>query len=262
MDALPVGVIKRAVQTIYDKTVSYLVLRMADIIVTVDSDHFANSKFGKRHKNRTHIEIANGVDDKIFFPLDKRTDDDFIEKKIVLFVGNPLPFKRLDFLMRAIKAVGDPTVILRVVSGGYNINKYKKIAQILNITSQVQFIASGVTRQELNYFYNQARCLVVPSAGAAESFSLVAAEALSAGCPVIVGDFPGVRKRVENNVDGLLFNINSADDLARQIKRLINISWEEREAMGRKGRKKILENYSWDKHIHKLLAIYNKLFPK
>ena len=67
---------------------------------------------------------------------------------------------------------------------------------------------------------SQARMLVLPSLWF-EAQGLVVAEAAAMGVPSIVPDTSGARDWVEDGVDGFWFRGGDADDLARQILRLL-----------------------------------------
>src|SRR3989344_8705570 len=110
MEAGPLGIMKQTLQRIYDAIWAKKILNSAEKVITVDKEHFLASKFGGELVDNKWIEIFNGVDINVFSPAKngvrpKMLQDLPKEKKVVLFVGNPLPFKRLDFLLRAFKEV-------------------------------------------------------------------------------------------------------------------------------------------------------------
>ena len=263
MDADPEGKFKKIIQRLWDFLFAKLVFREAKKVITVDMKHLMSTKFGNYIFADKLVEIYNGVDSTIYTP-----QKDYIlpeklkgweHKKIFLFVGNPLPFKRLDFLLEAFQNIKQSDCVLAVVSGGYEIEKYKKIATDLGLTGdKVRFVGRAEDKKELNNYFQAAQALVVSSLGAAESFALVSIEALSAGCPVIASNIPGVASRINNGVDGLLFEPMSRESLQEKIIEMANFSRQWRDAMGEAGRSKILKIYSWEKHGSELYKLFVK----
>ncbi len=263
MDASPSGWLKKTLQKIYDSMWARAILRYAEGIITVDEEHLKSCKYGAAIRTEKIVEIANGVDVEEF-PNEGEAYDfekwpEMKNKKVYLFVGNPLPFKRLDFLLEAVKLTRTPETVLVINSGGYEVEKYKALARDLKLDDRVLFLGRQEKREDLAKLYRCAECLVVPSLGAAESFSLVAIEASACGCPVIVGDAVGLRHRVSDGVDGYLFKPDSREDLARQIDKILNLSGEERESFRRAARTRAVERYTWERHIEKLENFYKNV---
>lgn len=260
MDAAPQGLVKRLVQKVYDVWVPKRIFRHAARVITVSKDHVETAAFFSLLDTSKLVEIANGVNTKVFHPLTSPTLPPKLQgwegAKIVLFVGNPLPFKRLDLIIQAIAAIPDDQVRLVVVSDGYELPKYQALACDIDVEERVRFVGRAATQAELNQYYNAAHCLVVASDNAAESFALVTLEALAAGCPAIVSDIPGVRSKVVPGVDGWHFTAGSVPALAAAIEQAVAQSPTERAAFGRAGREKVARLFSWDEHVAKLIRVY------
>lgn len=258
MDASPSGLIKKILQAIYDAVWAKRILLGAEKIITVDKEYFLQTKYaGAIDKNKV-VEIPNGVDAEVFCPravdLAKIGLEKFANKKIILFVGNAMPIKRLDLLIDAYKSLSDGDAVLTIVGGGYKIKKYKKMAENLGLAEKIIFAGLCSDKNKLSEYYNAARCLVVPSES--ESFSLAAVEAMACGCPVVGSDAPGIRGRIDNGIDGFLFKSGSAEGLADKLRKVLSLSEEERKKMGEAGRKKAMEKYGWKKHVDELEKIY------
>lgn len=251
MDAQTQG-LGKVVQSVYDLIWPRLILGGATKVITVDQDHFNNCKFKKFVRPDKLVEIYNGVDVEVFEPvLGIPTTD----KKIILFVGNLLPFKRFDLLLQALKQIRDQSAEVLVVGGGYGLDKYKKMAEDLGLKDRVIFAGYCYDRKKLAEYYSSASCLAVCS-DSGESFSLTAIEALASGCLVVASDIPGVRERVIDGQTGFVFKSGSVEDLTDKINKVLTLSLAEKKTMGERGRQEILAKYSWDKHMEKLLQIY------
>lgn len=260
MDAAPSGWLKKSFQKIYDLIFPRRIFKAAKKVIGVDEEYLAAAGFYKSVKDKLSI-VANGVDANIFKPQPADLNYLGLErlsgKKITLFVGNLMPIKRLDLLIEALNILNDAEVALVVVGGGYDEENYKKMAGESNLEDRIIFAGPCAEAKRLAAYCNAADCLAVPSDK--ESFSLAAIYALSSGLPVIASDIPGLRGRLSDGVDGFLFKKGSAENLAEMLKKFFELSPEQRKQMGEKGREKVLDEYTWDKHMEKLEAIYKQI---
>jgi len=256
MDAQSAKQSKKIIQRIYDFIFAKIILSHAEKVIVVSNDYFKNSRFKKYVAENKLVEIYNGVDTEIFRPLgvETRKFASARNKKYILFVGNLMPVKRLDLLLRALNLIDDKNTKLLVVGGDYAIEKYKKMVSELKLENRVDFVGACGDKNKLVEYYNLAWCTAIPSAS--ESFSLVALESMACGCPVIASDISGVNDRIKDGVDGWLVGGDSPLDWAAVLNKILSLSVEERNAMGEMGRKKILAEYGWEKHVESLLEVY------
>ncbi len=253
MDA-QVGGVKGVIAKIYDSFWPRISFARAKKIIAVSAEHFKNTRFGADFAGKV-AEIANGVDADIFYPhtadLDKLGLANFKNKKIILFVGNPLPIKRLDLLLNAVKSLNDSNLALVVVGGGYELEKYKELAKGLN---NVYFAGQCDDKQKLSDYYNAAWCVAVPSDY--ESFSLVAIEAMACGVPVVASNIAGLADKIHDGSNGYLFDKGSVESLVAVLRKAAALNADKRMVMGQKGRAEVENKYSWDKHMEKLINLY------
>jgi alpha-1,6-mannosyltransferase len=97
---------------------------------------------------------------------------------------------------------------------------------------------------------------VVVAPGARESFSLVAAEALACGTPVIGADAGGNGELLADSGGGLPFRAGDAGALAETLTRALALLPEERRALGRRGRAHVLSSLTWTAVCQRLLSAY------
>jgi phosphatidylinositol alpha-1,6-mannosyltransferase len=83
-------------------------------------------------------------------------------------------------------------------------------------------------------------------------------EAQATAKPVVAFDVGGVSEAVVKGETGLIMKPDSRE-LADAIMKLLG-NWSLRETMGIKGRKFVLENFSWDICAQKMLKIYQEAF--
>ena len=77
-----------------------------------------------------------------------------------------------------------------------------------------------------------------------EGMSNVLLENASSGRPVITTDNPGCLETLKDGVTGLMYHGGNVDELVASIERFLSMSNEERERMGRLGRKRTIKNFS------------------
>ena len=242
------------VKKVYDKFFTKEIFNRADRVITLDKEHLQHAKFNDWVDSGKTVEIFNGVDTEVFAPNEET------EKlnKIILFVGNLLPFKRFDLLLKAVSRLDDEEVEIMVVGGGYEIDKHKQLAKELGLEDRVLFRGYNTDRAELAKIYSQVNCLAVTS-DSGESFSLAAIEALSCGCLVVASDIPGVRGRIEESKNGWLFKPGDVNDLSEKLKKSLSLNEETKKEMSKRCRQIAVEKYDWDKHMQKLISVYKDI---
>jgi len=257
MDAVPSFWLQKIIQKVYDFLFAGLIFRRAAKIVSVGSDFITNSKLRRIMENKT-VEIENGVDTKQFIKKDVNSSDllKYKNKKVFAFVGNLMSIKRLELLIEAMSRINRQDIVLLVVGDGYEEKKYKDKVKDLGLQEKVIFLGQK-SGSDLVAVYNRATCTVIPSEF--ESFSLVALESMSCSTPVIMSNVQGARKRVEDGLDGFLFNSNDVDDLISKMKVIIGMNNQEIDKMGEWGRQKVQKKYDWDNHVAKLCTVYDNV---
>lgn len=98
----------------------------------------------------------------------------------------------------------------------------------------------GITENTSSYIKN-ACCIVLPSYREGTSKALL--EGAAVGRPLIASDVPGCREIIDNNLSGFLCKPRDGEDLAKNIEKIIKLSFEERLLMGKNGRFKMEKEY-------------------
>lgn len=254
MDA-QVGGLKLLVQKLYNLIWPDLLFAKAKKIITIDKNF--NNSVSDFYKNKV-VEIANGVDTSIFKPLGMDFDSlglhDIKDKKIILFVGNLLPVKRLDLLILALQLMPDKNVVLLVVGGGERLKEFQKLVKKLNVQSQVRFVGPCHSPNQLAKYYSIARCVAVPSDY--ESFSLVTVEAMACGKPVVLANLPGSQRRFSQ---ATFFDKGSAESLKNALVKVLSLPAEEVRKISESGRLKAHNDFSFQVHMKKLQQVYQEV---
>ena len=146
----------------------------------------------------------------------------YVERKVpapgkpwhILFVGQLLPIKNVDVLLRAAARLGrDPPIQLDLVF--HNDAQGRELRQLtsdLGIEDRVSFVGQ-VGHEELRALYARAHALVLPSRS--ETLPSVITEAVLSGVPVIASDVGGVAEQLDGQ--GVLVSPGDVEDLACAI---------------------------------------------
>jgi glycosyltransferase involved in cell wall biosynthesis len=94
---------------------------------------------------------------------------------------------------------------------------------------------------DIRAHYALADCVVLPSYR--EGTSRVLLEAASMAVPLIATNVPGCRDAIEDGVTGFLCKVRDAPDLAARMCRMLELSPDERGAMGAAGRQKVAREF-------------------
>lgn len=188
--------------------------------------------------------ISNGVDYSEFNGLKKR-DRGF---RSILYVGYLAEFKGAQYLVEVLPRLADD-VILEIVGRGPLRPFLEKRAHELNVSERVRFY-QGLSRPELLQMYADADAFAMLSKY--EAYSIVVAEALTAGTPCIVAKTSALTEWVDNET---CFGVDlpiSMKALASQINYILDNGINAK-AIKKWIGTKILD---WDEVVKRLEGIY------
>ncbi len=264
MDVVGSGLMSKIFK-LHTKYVAPKIIEKADLIICSSFDYLRNSNladFYKKEPNKFR-ELPFGVDLNIFTPREK--DLSLLskygfkkEEQIILFVGGldkAHYFKGVENLIRAFSKIYKNRAVSLILAGEGELKSYyQKIARDLGMSEKIIFVGM-VSNDDLSKYYNLADIFTLPSIDGSEAFGLVLLEAMACGRPIIASSLPGVRTIVDDYKTGLLVKPNNIIDLAEKLNYLLENSDKQKE-FGQNARKKVEENYDWNKIIEKLEKIY------
>jgi len=138
---------------------------------------------------------------------------------------------------------------------------WRALARQLGVDDRVVFVGA-VRDAELPAYYAACDVFVLPSSERSEAFGLVQLEAMAAGKPVVSTELGTGTSFV--NVDGETGFVVPARDaraLAAAITRLIDEP-ALRARMGAAGRARVRQEFSLDKMVDRVMALYDNLIFK
>ena len=178
------------------------------------------------------------------------------EGHMVLYVGRLVPHKGVKFLLEAMPEIRTSAHLVVVGTGPWA-ETLEGTARAMGLEGRVTFVGA-VPWGELPLYYRAADVTVLPSISRLEAFGLVGLEAMASERPVVLSDIPGVREVIEDGKEGLLAKPVDPADIATKVNTLLDDP-DLREEMGKRGRKRVLENFTWDVVGHRFRDIYLRL---
>jgi glycosyltransferase involved in cell wall biosynthesis len=240
----------------YNATALQLLLRKAHKIIIIQEDYVKFSSYLSNFQEKIEV-VPCGVDTDKFKPSRS------LENENSLFFLSVLDqfhkYKGLEYLLYSLITVKNeiPTVKLIVGGRGNLLSYYQAMADSLGLKDNVDF-RGFIPDEKLPDYYNQCNAFVLPSISSAqEGFGIVALEALACGKPVITTEIVGIARDLEKTQAGMVIPPKDSDALANAIIQILK--GDSSADMGIKGRKLVVERYTW-KRVAKLTEkIYREL---
>jgi glycosyltransferase involved in cell wall biosynthesis len=162
---------------------------------------------------------------------------------VVLLVGNDYVRKGVDVLMRAMPLVQKRFPRCRAVVAGGSGN------QRMSDVPGVEFRPEA-SKPELDRLYRQATLFALPTR--AEPFGHVFAEAMAYQLPCLGSDTGGVPEVIDDGHTGYLVPVGDHAELATRIISLL-ANPERMRLMGEEGRRKMLDRFTWERVVARML---------
>ena len=212
-------------------------------------------KFGADEKKilllHRGIDLS-GVPEK---PRDGRKFDP--ERPVFVSTRSLYPEYRIDTLLKAFRRVSDyiPGATLKIAGDGPEREALETLAKELEIQENVEFLGR-IPRKTLDDLLKTSDIYVSIIATEGMSSSLI--EAVAHGLLPVVWDMPASRTLVENGVNGILVDDDSADDIAGAMGRAA-AEFADFEPALAKASEKAKKDFDRRKNIGKFLEEYKKL---
>jgi glycogen(starch) synthase len=248
--------------------------KIADMVVTVS--YAMKDELIKLGFPRDKINVSyNGVDPKKYNPeaISKEQirklresyglkEDDFM----ILFLGRLVGVKGVDKLIMAMPHVLSkfPKAKLVIVGVGDLQEYLQNLARTIRLDEYVRFNFNFISEEERILHYAACDVAVFPSHY--EPFGIVALEAMSMEKPVVVGGagVSGMREIViccSEEQCGYHIDPNNPSDIAWGITSALE-SPEKRKWLGKNGRKRVLQEFTWSRIAEKTLELYEQMLKR
>lgn len=252
---------RRGMRRIYDRFIGREVLRKVDLVVGVSQHEIDLMKALGLDLSKVRL-IPNGIDLKRFNPIPsgRLFRENFgVKERIVLFTGRLASNKGLPFFLDAAKEVlkkaKDVQFVLVGEDGGMR-EQLEEKARKIGIEKHVLITGHIVSDDLFLSAYGACDLFVLPSEY--EAFGIVLLEAMACRKACVATRVGGVPEVVLDGETGVLVDYGDVNGLATTILELLE-NGERREAMGKKGRERVEEKFTWKRVVDELEKSYLEL---
>lgn len=199
--------------------------------------------------------IHNSLDTDYFTPA---ADPAAVERFSIGTVGRHDPgteHKGYGMLIAALALIrgrsAAPPVTLKIAGQGSLLDAHRAQAARLGVAAHVT-LTGKLSREGLRELYATSDLFAFPSRLeiapgddiSGEGFGVVNIEAAACGRPVLTSTHGGCPETIVDGVTGVLVEPTSVPAIAAGIERMFALSPQERDAMGRRGRQRVVESFS------------------
>jgi glycosyltransferase involved in cell wall biosynthesis len=189
--------------------------------------------------------IPNGVDMKLYKP-------DYEKRKGTKLVclGEIVPHKKFDLIVRAAKDLDCKVILIGPKRDPNYVNKLKQMG------GDKVIFTGEITEDEMIKTLSRSDIFLHPSI--AEAFSMAVIEAMSCGLPLIASDI--CKDQVFDGLNGFAIPTSLDDEervkIIRDKIKLLLADESLRNHMAESSRNIVLERYSWEKIVEKVIKVY------
>lgn len=149
-----------------------------------------------------------------------------------------------------------------ILAGQYSSEEYRRELEAMPEYSCVEYLGY-IGRQELAQVYTRSSIgmstiLNVGQYASLDNFPTKVYEYMAAGLPVIVSDYPFMRRSVQQDDFGIAVDPADVQAVAQAIRTILSDP-QRAQQMGENGRQAVLQKYNWDIELKKLLELYGSL---
>ena len=200
---------------------------------------------------RTSV-VYNGVDTELFSPASTPVSPD----PVILSVGNLIPIKGHDLLIRAVGSLASdfPRLSLDIIGDGPERERLHDLAQQFRILDRIHFLGRQARRQVAEAMR---RCTVFALPSRYEGLGCVYLEAMSAAKPVIGCRGQGIAEIIHHGSNGFLVAPENEKELTLALGMLLREE-PRRRNLGTLARETILDRLTLAHQAEKLARIYRE----
>ena len=199
--------------------------------------------------------VPVGVDPDLFVPMPEVRRS---STQIISTASSDVAMKGQRYLLEALAKLraDHPDVRLVMVGKLKDGSAAQRTIEQLGLSDAVEFV-SGISDQRLVEMYNESACAVVPSLY--EGFSLPAIEAMSTGCPLVATSGGAIPEVAGADGETCFMTVpGDSESLAAGIRRAIEDP-AGAERIGRAGRERVIERWSWRHTAERTVEHYRAL---
>ena len=178
------------------------------------------------------------------------------ENKVIISVGQFIPRKGFDILLKALKDISDDVGIYLI--GGKAPDEYIKLIKELRIEKNVHFIEFA-EKQKLAKYYMCADLFVFPTRE--DIWGLVINEAMAYGLPIITTDRCGAGLALVSSENGEIVPSENVSALEKSLKKFLLLGKEDLYKKGNYSIKAI-QSYTFENMAKQHILVFESLLKK
>ena len=220
-----------------------------------------SERYVKEAYNRSSTIVRTGVDVEFFrkssgnnFRTQHKLKDNFV----MLFVGGSVYGKRGN-LVRALAILSKKYNHIRLVLDTYREqDMLKRLSKELGVGDKILVLQSK-SDAELAEVYAACDVFVYPAS--ASPWGLVVTEAMASAKPVIVSRQVGTSEIIEDNVNGIIINEPTPEEIAKQVEILLH-NPKLRKTLGENAFQYVKNNLSWKKYAENVEGVFQRTLSR
>lgn len=210
--------------------------------------------------------VPNGVDLKEFVPgppdFELRTKHGLDGCTVAGYIGSFFHYEGLDLLIAAMQilAAEYPNLRLLLVGDGELMPVLRRMASEGGVAERVVF-TGRIPHAEISKYYSLYDFMILPRRNTRETrlvTPLKPMEIMAMQKPLIASDIGGHREIIQNEMNGILFESENAEDLAAKCRSLLDNAAFRLE-LGLRGYDWVVAHRNWDVLVDRYVEIYRKL---
>ncbi|MCB0280295.1 MAG: glycosyltransferase family 4 protein, partial [Calditrichaeota bacterium] len=210
--------------------------------------------------------VQNGIDPKRFYPEPKpqRLVNQYhlVDKKVIMTLARVIERKGHDTVIRAMaELIKTEPQLIYLIAGGFDAEYRKRLEKLISESGlEKSVIFSGyIPDVEILDYYNLCDIYIMVSKdsnekGDTEGFGITYLEANACEKPVIGSNLHGIPDAIEDGVSGFLIEADDHLVLIEIVQKLL-AKPEYARQIGKQGRQRVLNGFTWDIVTKELLAI-------
>lgn len=232
-------------------------LKRAEFVIATSREYIRHSSVLSMCEQKSRVvplgiplHMYETVNEERVLSLKKKYGD-----QIVVSVGRLVPFKGMDYLIKAMQGLKGSLLVL---GKGPEMTALASLARELGVEGQVHFLGA-IRNEEVPEYLHAAKVFVLASVDKRESFGIVQLEAMACGLPVI-------NTRLESGVPSVSVHgrtgltVQPAD--AAQLREAIGFLLENPSiaaAFGARGRRRVHEEFEVGLMARRTIGLYEEL---
>ncbi len=201
--------------------------------------------------------IYNGYDPGRFYPVSRRRRGEIRQELglaqdclILLFAGTNFTRKGLGSLLDALGKSCRSIDFRLLIAGAKSLGRFEAQAEEAGISDRV--IPAGYVK-DMALFYQASDLFMLPTLY--DPFANTCLEAAACGTPVITTKTNGASELIARVSPEFVVESGDSESLAEAIETFIAYSEEERQVLGERF-ERLASEYTWDRHIDKLMDLF------